>query len=228
MTFELCTDSFLGAQLASQHGMYRIELCSGLSVGGLTPSYGLSVKCANIIETHAMIRPREGDFCYNAAEIEIMATDIAYLAKSGIRGVVFGCLTDDSMIDLAACIKLIDTSKAYDLEVTFHRAFDFSKSPVDSMHQLIQLGFDRILTSGQATTASKGKKLLQKLVENAEGKIQIIAGSGVNSSNAIELAALPVDALHFSSHRSITAGHGMGVTNIPDSPKIESIVSLFS
>ncbi|MEM9053226.1 MAG: copper homeostasis protein CutC [Bacteroidota bacterium] len=228
MKFEICTDSLAGVHLAANCGAHRIELCSGLTVGGLTPSYSLSAKCSEIIETHVMLRHREGDFCYDGEEVELMANDIHHLAKSGIHGVVFGCLTAKSNLDVEACKTLLAAAKKENLDVTFHRAFDFCKSPVEVLHQLIELGFDRILTSGKQAKAFEGIDLIQTLVKEAKGNIQIMAGSGVNASNALELAKTGIDALHFSSHLSQEAGLGMGFSNFPDKTKIESIVSLFS
>ncbi|MCH2215710.1 MAG: copper homeostasis protein CutC [Flavobacteriales bacterium] len=228
MKIEICTDSITGANLAANSGAHRIELCSGLTLGGLTPSYSLSAKCAQIIETHVMIRHREGDFFYHKEEIKLMAQDIHQLAASGIHGVVFGCLTKDFNLDIEACKFLLAAAKEQLVEVTFHRAFDFCESPIEMLHQLIELGFNRILTSGMQPTAIEGADLIKKLVREAQGKIQIMAGSGVNASNALELAETGIDALHFSSHKSRNAFMGMGLTNSPDKTKVESIVSLFS
>jgi len=199
MIFEICTDSFETALLAQKHQVKRVELCSALSVGGLTPSLVLTEKCTQLenIETHVMIRVREGDFCYSDFEIELMKGEIERMAQAGVNGVVFGCLDSDNNLNIKQITLLIETAKKFNLETTFHRAFDFANAPTNTLEQLIELGLDRILTSGQKPTAIEGIGLIQKMVKQAGKRIQIMAGSGVNSINAIVLANTGIDALHF-------------------------------
>ena len=229
MTLEVCVDSFEGAKLAGRFKADRVELCSGLSVGGLTPSIGLIAKCAEVIEVHAMLRNREGDFVYSPREIKIMLDDIDFLAKAGASGIVFGCLTDQNEIDVEANALLIKEAKGLGLETTFHRAFDFCDHPKEALEKLISLGFNRLLTSGQKPKAIDGIDLIQNLVTWADGRIEIMAGSGVNASNAAKLANTEVSALHFTSHETAETkdSFGMGSKTISDPNKIASITRLF-
>jgi copper homeostasis protein len=229
MTLEVCIDSLEGAELAKRYGAQRVELCSALSVGGLTPSIGLLVACAEVTEVHAMLRLREGDFTYSSKEIKIMLDDIDFLANAGASGVVFGCLTESKAIDLKASAELIKEARILGLEATFHRAFDFSDNPKESLNKLIDLGFDRLLTSGQKPRAIEGIDLIRDLVDLADGRIEIMAGSGVNATHALKLANAGVDALHFTSHipKETKDSFGMGLTTIPDTNKIKSIAKLF-
>lgn len=229
MIFELCTDSFEGAKMAQKYGAKRIELCSALSVGGLTPSPSLTALCAAIgsIETHVMIRPREGDFVYSASEIEVMKNDIRLQAEAGAKGVVFGCLTAEKTIDIQQNIYLVEEARKYDLESTFHRAFDFVATPNEALESLINIGFHRVLTSGCKPTAIQGIELMKDLVQQAKGEIETMAGSGINVENAMHLAKTGVNALHFTSHIAMKNQLGMGTNNHPDSAKIDSITALF-
>ncbi|MBL4709402.1 MAG: copper homeostasis protein CutC [Flavobacteriales bacterium] len=231
MIFEVCIDSYEGALLAKEHEVKRVELCSALSVGGLTPSIALAKKCSEIegLEVHAMVRSLEGNFVYSDAVIELLKQDIESLAAVGISGVVFGCLSPNHEIDIPSNKALLDFSKNMNLEVTFHRAFDYVPNPITSLEQIIQLGFDRILTSGTKPRAIEGIETIIQLVKTANGRIQIMAGSGVSSDHAIDLASTGIDALHFTSHQFVsqTDELGMGKRSIPDPQKIESIIQLF-
>lgn len=223
---EACVESFAEATAASQQKVKRVELCSGLDVGGLTPSQGLIEKCAALdtIETHVLIRPRTGDFNYSAIELEIIQADIRMAAKWGARGVVFGVLTEDRLLEIEANKELIQLSKSLGLEATFHRAFDVVGDPENVLNQLIELGFDRLLTSGQAETAINGIEIVRQLVQQADGKIQIMAGSGVNPGNAGELVETGVDALHFSIRKLVREERlGMGGRFEPDVEKLIGI-----
>lgn len=231
MIFEVCIDSIEGVILAKQYGAKRVELCSALSLGGLTPSYGLVQECVNVngVEVHAMIRHVEGGFVYAPSDMAIMRQDIENIAKTGAQGVVFGCLTSDNQLDYEQNKYLLSIARDLGLEVTFHRAFDFVIDPFECLEELIDLGFDRILTSGQKPKAIDGIEILKQLVEKANGRIQIMAGSGVNPSNAKELANVGVDALHFTSHRYLDEQGqlGMGRRTFPDDQKIAQIVKQF-
>lgn len=227
MIFELCTDSIEGAKMAKMYGAKRIELCSALFVGGLTPSPSLTKRCAEIIETHVMIRPREGNFVYLKEEIELMFEDISIQAQAGAKGVVFGCLTHDHQINIQQNISLLEAARKYGLATTFHRAFDFVVNPLEGLESIINIGFNRLLTSGKKATAMEGIELIQKLVNSANGQVEIMAGSGVNATNAAVLADVGVDALHFTSHQSNPYELGMGSANHPTPEKIKSIISQF-
>jgi copper homeostasis protein len=226
MILEVCTDSLEGTQMAANYKAKRVELCSALSVGGLTPSMALVEKCIQLggIEVHAMLRHREGDFVYSDSECEILLRDMELLAAAGVKGVVFGCLTRENKLDTNKNNLLAKLARKLGLECTFHRAFDFSEKPKKALEELIEQGFTRILTSGQSPTAIDGIGLIAELIKQSTGRIQIMAGSGVNGSNAEELASTGVDALHFTSHKAVAkAMMGMGTHFIPDEEKIQGI-----
>lgn len=227
MDIEICVESFDEAKLAAQFVVKRIELCSGLDIGGLTPSTGLIRECTNLSpEVHVLIRPRGGDFCYNAQEIMIMEHDITVSKECGAKGVVIGVLSDNGILNIAANAQLIRLAKSLDLEVTFHRAFDLTQDPIQVVERLIELGFDRLLTSGQKLTAIEGNDLIQKLVKHVDGKIQIMAGSGVAKENVNQLLASGVDAIHFSSRKKLKVTPlNMGSQYVPDLEKIAAILN---
>ncbi len=231
MIFEICADSYEAVVLAKKYKVQRVELCSALSLGGLTPSIGLVEKCAEIedVEIHVMIRHKEGGFVYSSDDIEIMESDIINAIEAGAKGVVFGCLNPDNEIDIKQNKLLYKLAKRLGLEVTFHRAFDFCVSPQRSLEEIIEIGFDRILSSGQKNTAEDGIPLLSELVKLANGRIQIMAGSGINAVNALNIANTNVDALHFTSHMKSSENNddGMGKQSVQDEQKIKSIVDLF-
>ncbi len=230
MTIEFCIDSIEGALAAKKFGATRVELCSALSVGGLTPSFGLIEQCAQQgVEVHVMIRPIEGGFSYTSEEVLIMEQDIQMAKKAGAAGVVFGCLTSQNSLDFDRNINLIETARNLGLATTFHRAFDFVDNPAETLTSLINLGVDRILTSGQHDKAINGIDIIKQLAKQADGKIEIMAGSGVNSNNAIQLAETGIDALHFTIHKMCDKHQslGMGSRNVIDEEKITSILNLF-
>ena len=164
MNIEICTDSFEGAKLAVKYGAKRIELCSGLSLGGLTPSVGLVEKCASFkkLEVHPIIRHREGNFNYNVEDVEIMKLDIEAFSKVGAAGVVFGILNDRKEVS-SLNADLVEFAKKLGLEVTFHRAFDFVPNYQDAIKKIIKLGFDRLLTSGLQEKAIDGVEIITQL-----------------------------------------------------------------
>lgn len=232
MKLEVCTDTFEGVQMARAGGAHRVELCAALSVGGLTPSLGLVERCCAIggIEIHAMIRLREGDFCYTEEEVRQMQADIAYMAKVGVHGVVFGCLTAGGHFDKPANHRLLQEAKKHALSVTFHRAFDAIIQPLEALETLVEMSFDRLLSTGGAATAYEGRAQLAQYVQRARGRIEVMAGGGVRPENAGELAQTGVDALHFTSHTQVAVKGmaGMGGKNIPNPEKLQRIQSLFA
>ncbi|MEP5611556.1 MAG: copper homeostasis protein CutC [Cyclobacteriaceae bacterium] len=225
---EACVESLEEAKLASVHKLKRIELCNGLDVGGLTPSIGLIEACVKLhtIETHVLIRPRPGNFTYASAELDLIKRDIEMSAEKGVKGVVFGVLDEAGFLDFETNSELVQLSKSLGLDATFHRAFDAAGNPRSALNLLIQLGFDRLLTSGQAKTAIEGIEVIRDLVQQADGRIQVMAGSGVNPDNACELVEAGVDALHFSIRKLIRKEElGMGTTYQPDAEKLIGILS---
>lgn len=181
---EVCSTSLFDAREAEAGGAIRIELCSAITCGGVTPSHGLieSVMEANLnLDVNVLIRAREGGFCYTQSEIDAMCKDIEFCRKAGVHGVVIGALTADGDIDIEACQRMMEA--AGDLSVTFHRAFDICCDPFVALEQIITLGCDRLLTSGQQASAEQGAELIAELVKRAAGRIIIMPGAGINPRN---------------------------------------------
>ena len=187
---EVCAASVESALAAEKGGADRIELCAALSEGGLSPSPGIiKYACENLsIPVFVLIRPRTGDFLYSNAEFETMLADIQASKAYGAKGVVCGMLTAEGTIDYLRMKMLVEYAKP--MEVTFHRAFDMAKDPFTALEEIIKLGCTRILTSGQANSATQGAELLAQLVKKAGNRIIIMPGSGVKPENINSLAKL--------------------------------------
>ncbi|MGA9270609.1 MAG: copper homeostasis protein CutC [Lutimonas sp.] len=231
MKLELCTDCVEGALLAGRYGFKRIELCSALSEGGLTPSFGMIQSCAEVhtIEVHAMIRTRGGSFACDDSEMLVMQNDIKAASEAGAKGVVFGVLETSQKVSSNNQV-LLDLAHSLGLQATFHRAFDQVDDPFKALAQLVEMGFDRLLTSGQQDRAIDGLELLRTIQEEYGSKIEIMAGSGVNPDNALSFAEAGLENIHFTSRKPseekiIT---GMGVNMITDETKIRAIHDLFA
>ena len=229
MKTEICTWNMDTIQYAASLKVDRIELCSALVLGGLTPSYGLieaSVAVKNI-ETHVMIRPKAGTFVVSESELQIMKSDIKVAAKLGAKGVVFGCLNEDGALAIKNTSELCILAQTLGLKVTFHRAFDFVKNPFDVMEQLIALKVDRILTAGQKSEAIAGIDLIQALVKKANGRIEIMAGAGIIALQVNNFKAVNVNAIHFSGDKVIKAKSDidMGKDYTTNHEKIQSILN---
>lgn len=198
MQIEVCAFSVESCLNAQRAGAHRIELCGGLYEGGTTPSNGLIQRARSVlsIQLYVMIRPRGGDFCYDEEELEVMRLDILAAKKMGADGVVFGLLKPNGRVDIERTKELVELAKP--MGVTFHRAMDVAADPLDALEAIIESGAERILTSGQQNMALEGKELIQQLVEKANGRIEIMAGSGVNADNALLLAETGVNALHLT------------------------------
>ncbi len=184
MKLEICTTSYLSAKNAQKAGADRIELCAELAIGGITPSYGLIQQVIEnlTIPIFVLIRPRSGNFTYSKVEFEIMKKDILLCKKLGCSGIVSGVLNKDNSIDIIRTQELIALSKP--LPFTFHRAFDWTPKPLEALEKLLQIKADRVLTSGQETSATRGINLLIELQKKAKNDICILAGGGINSKNA--------------------------------------------
>lgn len=180
---EVCADSVGSAVAAERGGAGRIEVCSGLIEGGVTPSTGLveAVKAHLAIAVHVMIRPRGGDFCYDADEFEIMQRDIEAAKRMKVDGVVFGILRADGSVDVARTRELIE--RARPLRVTFHRAFDMAADLFRALKDVCAAGADRVLTSGGEQTCVQGSHTLARLVQAAGDRIVVMPGSGINPGN---------------------------------------------
>lgn len=199
MKLEICANSYQSAKNAQAAGAHRIELCQELSVGGLTPTYGLLKYVIENLEipVFVLIRPRSGNFVYSDAEFEIMKNDIQLCKELGCKGIVSGVLNLDKTIDLERTKELVKLSKP--LTFTFHRAFDEVANPKEALAQLIDLGIERILTSGQASSAELGLPLLKELNEMAGERIILLAGAGVSSENASKFKEAHLKEIHASA-----------------------------
>lgn len=186
---EVCIDNLESLHNAVKGGATRIELCSSLALGGLTPSFGFMKKAAQIspIPVYAMIRPRQGDFLYDQDDIEAMLLDIEAAAEAGLAGVVLGVLSADGHVDMHLAEQLTQRAKLYDLGITFHRAIDQSSDWQQALEEIISLGCERILTSGLAANVEQGKGVLQQMVKAADGRISIMAGAGLNADNVRDI-----------------------------------------
>ena len=210
---EVCANGVESCLAAQEGGADRVELCAGIPEGGTTPSYG-EIKVARRVLTttrlHVIIRPRGGDFLYTDLEMERMAADIAICRELGVDGVVFGCLNADGTFDLEKNRYLMECSRG--MSVTCHRAFDRAVNPEQALEDVIALGFDRILTSGQQPKAEQGIDLLAKLNRQAAGRIILMAGSGVTEQNIRRIhEATGLTEFHFSGRESF--GSGMQYVN---------------
>jgi copper homeostasis protein len=185
---EICAFNLSSAFIAQQSGADRIELCVSPEEGGTTPSAGLirTARESLRIPLYPIIRPRGGDFLYTDEEFSIMLRDIEYCKQVGCDGVVIGMLLTDGTVDKLRCARLIEA--AYPMGVTFHRAFDWAANPFEALEDIITLGCERILTSGQRPTAMEGVSLIDQLVREADDRIIIMPGSGVRASNIVQLA----------------------------------------
>lgn len=198
MLVEVCAYSLESCLTAQQAGANRIELCGGLAEGGTTPSAGL-IQLARehlSILLYVMIRPRGGDFFYSETELAVMKADILMAKTLGADGLVLGLLRADGTVDEAQTRELVELAKP--LPVTFHRAFDMTRDPLEALEAIIRAGAVRILTSGQQQTAEAGLPTLRQVAKQAAGRIEIMAGAGVNAQNARLLIEAGVDALHLS------------------------------
>lgn len=203
---EICCADAQSVDAAIAGGADRIELCAALSVGGITPSKGLiDYACSQSeVPVNVLIRPRPGDFIYNKSETEIMLDDIAYAGKAGAAGVVIGALLDDGSIDYDTCKKLVDCAKDAGMSVTFHRAFDLCNDAMAGLKSVMELGCDRLLTSGQASGALEGSEVIAQLVKASEGRLTILAGAGVTPLNIEELIERTgVSEVHASAKKTI-------------------------
>ena len=209
--FEICANSVESCLAAQEGGADRVELCAGIPEGGTTPSYGeikLARKLLTKTKLHVIIRPRGGDFLYTPLELERMEEDIRICRELGGDGLVFGCLTEEGEIDREANRRLVELARP--MSVTFHRAFDRTADPMKALEDIISLGCNRILTSGQQPKAIDGISLLaqleKKLKEYPLPPIQLLAGSGVNEENIRQIFdATGIHEYHFSARVNVVS-----------------------
>lgn len=180
---EVCAGCIESVKAAAVGGAYRVELCSGLSEGGLTPSLGYLLEAQQVegLKKNVLIRPRGGDFLYSEAELRVILRDIEAVREAGFDGIVVGMLTADGYVDRLAMRECM--AAAGEMEVTFHRAFDLCCDQSHALETIIELGCHRILTSGGAATAADGIAALRALVKQSAGRILIMPGCGINADN---------------------------------------------
>ena len=199
MVLEVCAANYQSAVNAEKGGADRIELCSELGVGGLTPSYGLisKVKQNLSIPIFVLIRPRSGSFVYTEDELDIMISDIQVCKELGCNGIVSGALQVNSEIDVNFTKLLVEASRP--LPFTFHRAFDLTPDPFQSIDKLIAIGVERVLSSGQKSAAADGIDMLSKLHSFSNGRIMVLPGAGISSENVDLFISTGFKEIHSSA-----------------------------
>lgn len=218
MKLEICIESLSSAQAALAVGADRLEVCGSLAVGGITPSVELVEQCvelsySDLARTNIMmmLRPHWRDFVYSPEDLKVMLNDIVVAKQLGVQGVVFGALTNDGSVDKELCRRLIDAARP--LEVTYHRAFDVARDAFQALDDLLDLGFDRVLTSGQAETAVQGAQLLQRLVHHAGDRLTVIVAGNVRAENIRQLQLTGAIEFH-SSARKLNSIDQLDTTDI--------------
>lgn len=225
---EVCANSVQSAINGQKGGAIRVELCDNLEEGGTTPALSqIELTRENLtIQVNVIIRPRGGDFLYNDLEFEMMKRDIHHCGKSKCDGVVFGILNPDGSVDKKRNKELIEIARQYRMSVTFHRAFDRCSDLFKSLEDIIELGCDRILTSGGMRTAPEGKEILKKLIEQAGNRIIIMPGGGITENNIGDLVkATGLKEFH-GSFRSRYMGEMKYMSNIFDNVNEEYSILL--
>lgn len=219
---EICIDSIESAKNAVKGGASRLEACSALSEGGLTPTPGL-IKFikgyAEDVPVYAMLRIRSGNFVYTREEMDAMLYDLETLKKLDVDGFVFGALKHDGTVDSDFCREIITASRPK--PVTFHRAFDEALYPLKSLETIIDLGFERILTSGQRDTAVDGLELITRLIDRANNRIDVMPGGGITSAN-IEIIKSKSGAREFHASARKRVSMEGGATRVKIGDDIDS------
>ena len=214
MQVEICCNSILSACNAKEGGAYRIELCQALGEGGTTPSAAAIEYCVNELNLHTrvLIRPRGGNFVYNDAEMRVILRDIELAKKLGAHAVVIGFLTPEGDIDVVKTRMAVDAANG--MGITFHRAFDECSNPEEALEQIIDCGCHKLLTSGCKPTAWEGREMLQKIVRQSAGRIDIIAASGIVPENASQIIETTgVNEIHGSCKKTI---NGLSTTDVKE------------
>ena len=200
MLIEVCCPDIPSVHRAVEGGADRIELCRDLALDGLTPSRedireAVALCHANGVKVHVLVRSREGDFVYNEDEVNQMSQEIIMSLEEGVDGIVIGALTADGSLDIPTCQKWINVAKEWqkehasvaELGITFHRAFDVCSNPMQALEDIIAMGCNRLLTSGQQPSALQGIPMLKQLVEASAGRLCILAGAGVSAENYMQI-----------------------------------------
>ncbi|MDA0774458.1 MAG: copper homeostasis protein CutC [Bacteroidetes bacterium] len=204
MQVEVCATSLLSVRNAAAAGADRVELCDAYSLGGLTPSFGLTKAAVDeqSVEVHCLIRSRAGHFCFDSEEIEVMKHDVAMARQLGAHGVVLGALTPDLKLDIDALETLI--AVAGSMALSFHRAFDLIADPQAAMTTLYQMGIRRILSSGGAATAPMGMQQLMDWQAKAPQGLYFQPGSGINASNCMAFKTAGFSCIHLSGYQEVS------------------------
>jgi copper homeostasis protein len=199
VTVEICVQGIASALAAEAGGADRVELCEDLAVGGVTPSAGvIAVVCRRLaIPVHVLVRPRGGDFVYTDDEFAAMLHDIAAARAQGAAGIVAGPLSGDGTVDRSRCEQLVAAARP--LGVTFHRAIDEARDPFEALEVLAELGFERVLTSGQAPSAAEGLERLVRMKTRARGRLAILAGGRIDEQTIPRLVGAGLDEIHIGS-----------------------------
>jgi copper homeostasis protein len=230
MQLEICANSYQSAANAQDAGAHRIELCQELSIGGITPSYGLLKQVVDTLKipVFVLIRPRSGHFVYTEEEFNVMKINIQLSKDLGCAGIVSGVLKEDKTIDIERTKELVELSKP--LPFTFHRALDEVTSPEEALEHLIELGVERILTSGQETSAEKGIELLIELHQIANNRIILLLGGGVNAENTSQFKNAGFSEIHASASLQIDKDDSLFSVPLTysDSKKIKAILKVIS
>ena len=207
---EVCVDSLESALAAEAGGADRIELCSALAEGGITPSHGLLTAVCRRLSTckvHVLIRPRPGDFLYSPEEVEVMRQDVFHVAAAGAAGVVCGFLTPGGEVDVDLTRLFADLCSAAGLDMTFHRAFDAVRDQRAALAALIGCGVRKVLSSGGHPTALQGAEQLASLASEADGRISVMPGGGITEENVADVAAVTgCTELHGTFKRMVGSG----------------------
>jgi copper homeostasis protein len=204
--FEVCVDSIAGVRAAREAGADRVELCANLLEGGVTPSLGTILVARKVadIKLHVMIRPRGGDFCYDEDEIATMEADIASAKSAGADGIVFGVLDRQGHIDRKLAERLV--ARARPAVVTFHRAFDMTMEPFLALEALIEMGIERVLTSGQEPTAFEGAPRIAEFIRAAVDRIIVMPGGGITARNASRVLEITgATEMHFAARAPVAS-----------------------
>lgn len=220
MQIEICCNSITSAIAAQRGGARRVELCQDLAGGGTTPSAAAIEYCAKemALETRVLIRPRTGDFVYSKEEYDIILRDIVWAKKLGAHAVVIGFLTADGDIDVERTREAVQV--AAPMEVTFHRAFDECRNPLEALETIVDCGCHKLLTSGCAPSAWEGRDMLRQLVARSHGRIGIIAAAGVAASNAKQIVDYTgVTEIHGSCKKMVD-----GIT-VTDSDEVRRMIA---
>lgn len=219
LAIEIAVQDPAGVRIAAEVGADRVELAGALALGGLTPSpatleLALEAAGATGPEVHVLVRPRAGGFHYDRDELAVSERDVRHAVAAGAAGVVIGALDAQGRLDSEAMRRLRDAAGG--ASVTLHRAIDVTGDPLAALHAARELGLRRILTSGGASAAVDGIETLRTLVDAAQGRIEVMAGSGVDAASAPLLAATGVDAVHFSAKRSVREDGGVRMGSAAD------------